>query len=360
MQPFFKMYFDTLPFAKDRTQIYFHHNGLFFPETMYFWGAYINSNFGWNREDRPVSFVDNPYIRYHWAGGLELTSIMTDYYLHTQDQKFLKSVLLPMAEGILEFYDQHYQRDSQSKIRFAPAQSLETFQTAINPLPEIAGLRFILDKLLSLPEPAINEVQRKKWQRLHADLPPVPTRQLDRETVLAPAETYTDLHNVENPELYAIFPFRLYGLGKPELEMARFTFKMRQFVILDDGMTQDPVQAAFLGLTAEARDYLVHYFRNRDYGSRFPAFWAAGGDWIPNQCLGGNATMALQTMLLQTEGKKILLFPAWPKVWDVAFKLHAPYNTTVEGDYRMGQLRRLKVWPESRAKDVVKMEPSGL
>ena len=32
----------------------------------------------------------------------------------------------------------------------------------------------------------------------------------------------------------------------------------------------------------------------------------------------------LQAMLLQYEDEKILLFPTWPKEWDVEFKLHAP------------------------------------
>ena len=35
-------------------------------------------------------------------------------------------------------------------------------------------------------------------------------------------------------------------------------------------------------------------------------------------------------MLLQhTDAGEILLFPAWPADWEVAFKLHAPQNTVV-------------------------------
>jgi hypothetical protein len=34
--------------------------------------------------------------------------------------------------------------------------------------------------------------------------------------------------------------------------------------------------------------------------------------------------IGLQEMLLQTNGDSLLLFPAWPKEWDVTFKLHAP------------------------------------
>ena len=40
--------------------------------------------------------------------------------------------------------------------------------------------------------------------------------------------------------------------------------------------------------------------------------------------------IGLQEMLLQTNGEQILLFPAWPKEWNVHFKLHAPGETTVE------------------------------
>ena len=61
----------------------------------------------------------------------------------------------------------------------------------------------------------------------------------------------------------------------------------------------------------------------------------------------------VQSMLLQTDGKQIFLLPAWPKNWDAEFKLRAPYETVVEGNYRDGKLLSLRVTPESRQKDVV-------
>ena len=36
-------------------------------------------------------------------------------------------------------------------------------------------------------------------------------------------------------------------------------------------------------------------------------------------------------MLIQYDGEKIYLFPAWPGDWDVDFKLHAPGNTIIQG-----------------------------
>ena len=65
--------------------------------------------------------------------------------------------------------------------------------------------------------------------------------------------------------------------------------------------------------------------------------------------------IGLQEMLMQTDDRKIFLFPAWPKTWDVQFKLHAPYQTTVDGVLKNGRLQSLKVVPENRTKDVINL-----
>ena len=58
-------------------------------------------------------------------------------------------------------------------------------------------------------------------------------------------------------------------------------------------------------------------------------------------------------MLLQSLGDKIVLLPAWPREWDVSFRLHASRRTVVECIYRNGKVERLTVTPASRTKDVV-------
>jgi hypothetical protein len=62
---------------------------------------------------------------------------------------------------------------------------------------------------------------------------------------------------------------------------------------------------------------------------------------------------ALQSMVLQTDGDKIYLLPAWPRDWNVSFKLHAPKRTLVEVAYRDGRIESLQVAPQSRRNDVV-------
>ncbi len=66
---------------------------------------------------------------------------------------------------------------------------------------------------------------------------------------------------------------------------------------------------------------------------------------------------ALQTMLLQADGNQFYLFPAWPKGWNVSFKLHAPGNTTVQGRYRDGNLLELSVEPEARRSQLTVLTP---
>jgi len=64
--------------------------------------------------------------------------------------------------------------------------------------------------------------------------------------------------------------------------------------------------------------------------------------------------IGMQEMLLQTtDDGRILLFPAWPREWNVHFKLRAPKNTTVEAELKDGKVRVISVVPESRKKEVV-------
>ena len=84
----------------------------------------------------------------------------------------------------------------------------------------------------------------------------------------------------------------------------------------------------------------------------FPAFWGPGFDWTPDHNWGGSGAIALQEMLLQSDGDRIVLFPAWPRNWNVRFKLHAPHRTTVEAELRDGRLVSLDVQPAERRKDV--------
>jgi hypothetical protein len=352
MQPLFRMYCEAQPMAQQRTKLYFKHDGAFFPETMYFFGAYANTNYGWKREGRPPSFVENTYIRHYFSGALELLAMMLDYVSYSGDKNFARSTLAFIAEDIIEFYDKHYERDSNGRMKIAPAQALETWQDVVNPLPEIAGLRYVLNGLLAAKTPISKNAQNTA-RRMLLQLPAVPSGDVKGVKVLLPAERLLgEIKNRENPELYAIFPYKLYGLDRQDLELARNTFDARRHK-QTGGWQQDAVQAALLGLSDVAQKYVIENLTAKS-DQRFPGFWGPNFDWTPDQCHGNVAMLALQSMLLQSNGDRLLVGHAWPGNWTVEFKLWAPQNTAVEGVIRDGKIEKLKVTPNNRNSDVVR------
>jgi len=354
MQPLFRMYLDALPLRKLATKNYYGHEGAFFPETMYFWGTYLDNadlGYGIDRAGKPDGLTDNQYIRRYWQGGIELVAMMLDCYDHTRDEAFRDRVLLPLAREITTFFDDHWPRGSKGKIVFHPSQSLETWWDCTNPLPEIAGLRYILPRLSAL---LVEDSVRRSWQTLLNDLPPIPTAAQEGRTHLLPAEEFASKNNSENTELYAVFPYRVCTLlGETEWrETGKTTWPLRRHKE-NLGWQQNAIQAALLGFPDDARRAILEKARNTAAGFRFPAMWGPNYDWIPDQDNGGVLMCALQRMLMQCEDRKILLLPAWPTDWNADFKLCGPYQTTVEGTVRAGKFVNLKVLPESRRKDIV-------
>ncbi|HTD99891.1 MAG TPA: DUF5703 domain-containing protein [Mucilaginibacter sp.] len=346
MLPLFRMYANILPANEKQVQQYYHHGGAYFAETAPFWGGL----------DFMGPDVKANYTNHYFTPILELSMMMLDYYEYTGDATFAKKTLLPVATAGLQFFDQHFKRDSTGKLLLDPDNSIEMFWKVHNPAPDIAGLHAVLSRMIKLPSGMVDEKTRSQWQKLYDELPPLPMANDNGKTVLLPytGPQTAKSFNSENPELYAIYPFRLYGLGKPGLDVAINTFNERK-QRSKGCWVQDPIQAAMIGDADVAKDYVSFALTRKDANLKFPAFWDKGNDYAPDEDNGGNGENGLQQMLMQVDGKKIMLLPAWPAGWDADFKLHAPYNTTVEGKVVKGKLINLKVTPASRTSDVIDM-----
>jgi hypothetical protein len=344
---------EALEMAKYRTGHYFGHAGAYFNECMYFWGAAFNESYGWTpREARAVVENESRWHRWEWQGGIELVFMMLDHFEHTLDGEFLRKKLLPLAHEILIFYDLHYPVDENGKIVMDPAQALETWWDCRNPTPEIAGILSVTERLEALAGGEVAVEERGLWRRLHDKMPALPTRELGGTRMLAPAEAFANKNNSENPELYAVFPYRRIAVGRPDLMLAKEALRHR-WDKGNFGWCQDEVFMACLGEMEQAKENILGRAANKHEGSRFPAFWGPNFDWIPDQDHGGVLLKALQAMLVQSDGKKIFLLPAWPAEWDVDFKLHAPYRTVLEGRIRGGRVIDLRIDPPGRRDDVV-------
>jgi len=330
---FFRLYLDALPFAEYRTKKYFGHGGAYYPETMYFWGVYANSDYDYQRTPETTGpLCANPYIRFHFQGALEVLAAMLQFLDYGGTME--RGDLLKFADAILTFYNEHYPRDAAGKLHITPAQALETCLDAVNPLPEIAGLRFVLERLLRLAR--LDDARRKRWGTLLNEIPDLPLVEEGGVRYLAVAKSSGKANNVENPELYAIFPYEQFTVGRPGLELAQRSFGRRVNQI-NGGWAQDGIQSAMLGLTELAKAYLVQSFSQVHPNSRFPGFWGPNYDWIPDGDHGSTAMIAMQKMVMQAVGKDLHLLPAWPKDWSVEFKLHAPVRMVVRGRHIPGK-----------------------
>ncbi len=374
MKPVFEAVFDSLEVSKARSQAWFKHDGAVMTEAMLWKGA-------------SAMFPLPGHLQYHFTSNVEMPSMMGDYYEYTQDRQFLSKVLLPCADAFVTFFEKHFpRRDAHGKWVISPAGAVETYQPVTNPVTEVCGLRYLLGKLSAMDEELIGKERKAHWRKLFDELPSVPTRVIKGQTLLSPGETYSGRLICETPELYAVYPFRQATLWNPDLlSVGRQSFAVRQLSLdgtpgtqswQTGGWVQSPMQAAYLGLPkATARLVGLNFadqfpcFGDNRFGeqgntpppqpgrprARFPAFWETKMDYTPDSDHGANSANGLQSMILQANDRQIYVLPAWPEDWDVEFKLHAPYQTTVEGVYRNGRMQSLKVTPASRQADVIDM-----
>ena len=362
MKPQFDFYLDLLKNAEVRTEAAWSHKGASFTEQLENFGLPNPAEYGWKRPaDFNKGMEYNAWLEYEWDTVLEFCMMIleTERYDNRNIEKYL-----PLIESSLTFFKEHYtylakQRgakalDADGHLVLYPGSGVETYKMAYNSTSTIAALKTVLQRLIE--QPNLSQKKKTEWAEMLKTIPSISFRNFDGKPTISPAKLWERINNTESPQLYPVYPWGIYGLGKPGLDTAINTFKydtdvlkFRSYV----GWKQDNIFAARLGLTEDAAKLTTD--KLKDSGRRFPAFWGPGFDWTPDHNWGGSGMIGLQEMLMQVDGKKIFLFPAWPKDWNVHFKLHAPYQTTVEGTLKDGKLIDLKVLPESRKADVMNM-----
>jgi len=364
MQPFFHYYSDLLPIRKAITKAWFGHEGAYYRENIEPTGGERDCG----RTGKPPKTKpgenkgDGYYHSYYFTCGLETVAMMIDCAKYSGDEAFRDSVLVPFAREVLLFFDKHYPRDGDGKLRLDPDMVLETWWVAVNSAPDVAGLQHCLDELLAIGAGSADD--RANWKRFRNEIPEVYLHEIEGRTAIAPARSWEKRKNSENGELYPVFPFRRFGLGfGPESrDIVDWTMQHRT---VKNGFgykcwTQDQIHWAYAGNAAEAQDGLINRFRNASPLCRFPLYGSEGPDSCPDFDHFGSGSIALQRMLVQEAGDKILLLPAWPANWDADFKLHVAQQTTISGKIADGKLVQWTIEPETRRKDVVVYEPQPI
>jgi hypothetical protein len=354
-------YLRALPNAEIRTEFYWGHKGASFTEQLEQFGLPLATSYSWNRpENFPKGIEYNYWLEYQWDTQFEFALMMLDLERFNGEDI---SKYIPFIESGLTFFYEHYQYQANSRSRSTfdgeghlilfPGSGAETYKMAYNSSSTIAALKTILTRLLELPESYLTEGKRKHWKEVLSRIPPIAFREKEGYKTISPAWTWGRINNQEIPQLYPVYPWGMYGIGRPDLDIAINTWKYGTDLPIQKNYVswhQDAIFCARLGLTEEAAAVTIK--KLQDAERRFPTFWGPGHDWVPDHNWGGSGMIGLQEMLMQTVDDKIYLFPAWPKDWDVSFKLHAPFNTTVEGILEDGKVMNLKVTPETRRSDL--------
>ncbi len=350
-------YLRIYPNAEERSRLYWGHDGACLTEQVENYGLPCYPEYGTKRPDGfDPGLERNAWLEYEWDTCLEFCQMALDAhrYFGMNIEKYI-----PMIRSCLRFFDAHYQYlanrrgakrlDGQGKLVLYPGSGGETYKGAYNATSTIAALQTVAKSLADYMKGVL---PRRTYleDSLLTRLPAITIR----DSMIAPALHYERVQNVETMQLYPVFPWRMYGVGRPDIGIARNTYLNDSLAIKfrsHTGWKQDVIWAACLGLTDEAQRLLLLKMKNGPH--RFPAFWGPGFDWTPDHNWGGSGMIAMQEMLLQEVDRKLYLFPAWPRQWNVRFKLHASQNTIVEAEMKDGHVILVRVTPKEREKDVV-------
>lgn len=259
-------------------------------------------------------------------------------------------------------------KDPAGGPRFAiqSANALEVVSGATNPAELVSALHAIVGALSEMSE--IGDKERAQLAEFQSRLPALPRATRGGATVLAVADRWTRAHSPrEIPELHALWPYRIVGRSLPDVDtLVRETWEKADLALGDRQKVANRraefsgsatlAFAANLGLSEECARRAVAKLSDAASPARFPAFHGPGNEWLPDLTWSGSGRVGVQEMLIDCEPApegRILILPAWPKGWDVTFRLRAPGNTRVTCVVEGGKIERLIVDPPARREQVV-------
>lgn len=339
MKAQFDTYLRMLPNATRRTKFYWNHDGASFSEQIENCGLPNPTEYGKHKPGDDPGMDRNAWLEYQWDTALEFCSMIMQAHKYSGMDI---AEYEPLIRQTLIFFDEHYQYiakklgvkplNADGKLMLYPSSGCETYKMAYNPSSVIAALKTVAEQWIEYKGDSLNNFLSR--------IPPIPLRTIEGDTCIAPAIVWARIQNIETPQLYPVFPWRVYGMGRENLHIAQNTYLKDPHAVemhSTKGWKQDNIWAACLGLTDEA--FKLNREKLADGPYRFPAFWDPGYDWAPDCNKGGASMIGLQEMLLQEKPDGgLLLFPAWPKNINAKFRLKATGGRTVEAEIKNGTI----------------------
>jgi hypothetical protein len=333
----FDFYKRSLKNVELRSQVYWGHGGASFTEHPETFGLPFAGGWGFDKGPRtrdpatPFGEQSNPYVKHHFSSQIDFAFMILKY--HQYSGRAIQDYL-PFVKSALNFFFEHYEYrhqkvtgkpyDENGKLVIYPSTAAETYKNISNPTDISSGLMASINSLLNLPDELLDSKEKAMWYGRLARIPELSYGTKNGKKILVPAYDLPKAFNAEIPELYPVFPYEQYGIGKADtdLQVAIDTWNLGTFSKNHISWHQDGIFCARMGLTEEAKRIAILKLKNS--GRRFPAFWGPGHDYVPDHNWGGSGMIGLQDMAMQAVDGQVFVLPAWPKEWAVDFKLHAP------------------------------------
>ena len=248
---------------------------------------------------------------------------------------------------------------SDTPLVISPANALDVASGCTNPADLVAALQALVPALAQHPDVAGND--KAMLGALTKRLPELPLGKQGEVEYLALADKFNRVtRSSDLPEMHAVWPFAQAGVANPlRFEIARATWTSPS-VKQRRALGQPSVTLlASLGYAEEAGQALLASWGEGQAQENFPYLIGSSARGTPDFVRAGDAMAGLHTMLVAAEPSaegRIFLLPAWPKNWDVTFRLRVPGNTQIDAVVEGGVIRSLVVNPLAR-RDQVTVPP---
>jgi hypothetical protein len=350
--PSLNFYADRVKTAVARSQVYWKHSGAAFMEPLSLYGLPVQSL---STDHGPCS---SKHLALHFSIQIEFAWMALEWsrYSGADIRPYL-----PLIESVVRFYDEHYRAETLArtgheygpgnKLVLFPMNCLELYPNATAPIEVVCGLHRVVAGVLAVPASSVPPQMRAYFRDLQPRLPEIPTDTLDGKPILKAAASFdpaTASNITEFPEGYAVWPYRLYGIGSNrgsvEPNNTWDTMPAKRKPALNFLSWQcTPIYAALLGRRDDARRLITEKLSDKNASLRFTAFFGPGFDWIPDHNWGGTSMIGLQSMLVAPADKGMHLLPAWPEDWTAEFRLHLPEQGILSARVESGQIHDLEV-----------------
>lgn len=277
-------------------------------------------------------------------------SLFSLYYRYTLDKEWLAEVGYPYLREVMTYWeDELVMEDGRYVIYDSAAREAHDFDN-FNSSLALGYVRALLVDMLEFSEVLDrDEEKREEWREMLKNLSALPTQTIDGHRLIAYAESSLADANQARPfTLNWVHPSELLSLeSHPDtLKMARETFDIRES-LYDRGncsFIEIFTIAARLGIDANA---LVEQFSKRAEEIR-----RDNGTYRQNG--GGIETVgaieAINSLLLQSHGGRLILFPVWPGNRNAQFQgLRAHGGFVVDSAFSNGSVQSVSIGSEAGA-----------